>query len=97
MAGVVDLIGEDMDGKTDGEPPGPGSADEKRRRQPADQGQFIGMEEEKISVVFMVIGSLEEFPYPGKVDAELEEIFKEMIEIDENPRSETGQSGGERS
>ena len=90
MAGVIDLIGDDMDGEAEGESPGPGAPDKDKRRQPDDKGDLVGMEEEEEPVVFMVFRRPEEFLYPGEVDPELEKVFEEVVEIDENPRCETG-------
>ncbi len=64
-------------------PPNPEEGD-----QPEDKGQFIGVQEEKILPVFVVMGGLEKFLCAYLPETESVKILEEMIQVDEDSGQE---------
>ena len=83
-AGVIDLVGEEMDGKAGRECQPPNLPNPEEGDQPEDKGQFIGMKEEKIMPVFMAMGGLKKIIYAEIIEAETVKVLEKMIQVDEN-------------
>lgn len=83
-AGVVELVGEDMNGEAGREGQGPTPLDPEEGGQPDDQRQFVGVEEEEILPVFVVMGGSKKFTYAEVMESEMMKIFEEMIQVDKN-------------
>ena len=58
---VVNMIGDYVEGEPEGEPPGPGTADQGQTEDPEDGRQFIGVQEEEVLIVEVTVSGLEKF------------------------------------
>ena len=84
-----------MDGKAGRECQTPIPPDPETGDQPEDKGQFIGVQEEKILPVFVVMGGLEKFLYAYIPEPETVKVFEEMIQVDEDSGDEKSTRGRE--
>ena len=94
-AGVVELVGKEMDRKAGRESQPPNLPDPEEGDQPEDQGQFIRMKEEKVLLVFVKVGGLKELFYAYPPEAKKVKVLEEMIQVDEDSGEEESARGGE--
>ncbi len=95
-AGVVELVGEDMNGKAGRESQTPSPPNPEEGDQPEDEGQFIGVQEEKVLPIFVAMRGLEKSIYTDAAEAETVKVLEEMIQIDEDPGEEKSARGRQR-
>lgn len=82
MTGVINVVGYDVDGKTQREAPEPGPANKKETHQPEDGGQLVRVKENKIAGVLVIVGGPEKPFYTKTSQTKFMPIFKDMVEID---------------
>lgn len=95
-AGVVDLVGEDVEGEPQREPDRPGEGPEEGGRGPEEESDLPGVNEQEVAAVLVVVGGLEEPADAEPPQSEGVGVLEDMVEVDEDAGEEEGDRPRER-
>ena len=95
-AGVVDLVGEDVEGEPQRESDRPGGGPEEGGRGPEEKSDLPGVDEEEVAAVLVVVGGPKELADAEPPQSEGVGVLEDMVEVDEDAGEEEGDRPRER-